>query len=291
MLLGDERRRLPACRLPTGKLRYLFGAMSFAVPADAYERYMGRYSRRLAPRFSQFAGVKPGQRVLDVGCGPGALTVELAVTVGADRVAAADPSPGFSRACANLIPGADVRTAAAERLPWPDREFDVVLAQLVLSFVSDADAATREMRRVARYGGTVAACTWDYTGQMQMLTTFWRAARALDSAAPDEASVLPYIDPGSLRELWERGDLRDIATAELVVEVRYQDFEDYWQPFLTGTGPAGQYCVSLGESHRSALRDECFRALGAPAGPFTLSARSWAICGRRAEPADTPSTV
>ena len=254
--------------------------MSFAVPADAYDRYMGRYSRRLAPLFARFAGVQSGQRVLDVGCGPGALTAQLASTVGAHLVAAADPSPGFARACADRVKGADVRTAQSEELPWPDAAFDAVLSQLVLSFVQDADAALREMRRVARPGGTVASCTWDYAGQMQLLNTFWHAALALDPAAPDEARTLAYTDPDSLRELWQRSGMSDIETAGLVVEVQYADFDDYWQPFLTGTGPGGQYCISLDDGHREALREECFRALGTPKGSFTLTARSWAVRGK-----------
>jgi ubiquinone/menaquinone biosynthesis C-methylase UbiE len=253
--------------------------MSFTVPADAYDRYMGRYSLRLAPLFARFAGVQSQQRVLDVGCGPGALTAQLASTVGAQLVAAADPSPGFVRACADRVTGADVRIAPGEELPWPDAAFDAVLSQLVLSFVKDADAALREMRRVARPGGTVASCTWDYGGQMQMLNTFWDAALALDPAAPDEARALAYTDPDSLRELWQRTGMSDIEAAGLMVEVQYADFDDYWQPFLTGTGPGGQYCVSLDDGHREALREECFRALGTPKRPFTLTARSWAVRG------------
>jgi SAM-dependent methyltransferase len=258
---------------------YLFGGMSFAVPADAYDRYMGRYSRRLGPPFMQFAGVRGGQRVLDVGCGPGALTAVLAAKVGAERVAACDPSPGFAQACSQRVRGADVRTAPAEDLPWPDARFDVVLSQLVLSFVANAGAAGGEMRRVAVSGGTVAACTWDYGGQMEMLTTFWGAALALDPGAPDEARSLAFTDRDSLRELWHRTGLRDIETAGLVVDARYKSFDDYWQPFLSGTGPGGQYCLSLDEQHRDALRDACFRALGEPAAPFSLTARAWAVRG------------
>jgi SAM-dependent methyltransferase len=253
--------------------------MSFAVPADAYDRYMGRYSRRLAPLFMQFAHVSAGQRVLDVGCGPGALTAALAEKVGAEHVAACDPSPGFARACQQRVQGADVRTAPAEELAWPDAQFDAVLAQLVLSFVSDAGAAGREMRRVAVRGGTVAACTWDYGGQMEMLGTFWGAALALDAGAPDEAHSLAFTDRESLQELWHGVGLRDIETTGLVVDARYQSFADYWQPFLSGTGPAGQYCLSLDERHREALRDACFRALGKPSGAFTLTARAWATRG------------
>jgi SAM-dependent methyltransferase len=253
--------------------------MSFAVPADSYDRYMGRYSRLLAPLLAGFARVDPGQAVLDVGCGPGALTAELASRIGAEQVAAVDPSPGFVLGCAARVAGADVRNAPAEKLPWPDDQFDAVLSQLVVSFLRDADAGVREMRRVARDGGSITACTWDYGGEMQMLRTFWDAALALDPAAPDEARVMNYIDPGALRDLWLRANLREIETAALTVRARYADFEDYWLPFLTGTGPGGAYCVSLGPDHRAALRDECFDRLGAPAGSFTLTARAWAVSG------------
>jgi ubiquinone/menaquinone biosynthesis C-methylase UbiE len=253
--------------------------MTFSVSSDAYDRYMGRYARLLAPLFLDYSGVEGGQRVLDVGCGPGALTSELALRVGAEAVAAVDPSDGFARACADRVPGVDVRVAPAERLPWPDSSFDAVLSQLVVSFLDDAGAGVREMRRVLDAGGVLAACTWDYGGQMQMLRTFWDAALALDPAAPDEGRVLGYTDPGSLQELWRRAGLRDVEISPLIVHADYSDFEDYWQPFLTGTGPAGQYCVSLHASQQASLRDECYQRLGAPNGGFTLAARAWAVRG------------
>lgn len=251
--------------------------MSFSVSADAYDLYMGRYSRHLAPLFADFAGVHPGQRVLDIGCGPGALTGELASRVGAERTAAADPSPAFVEACAERFEGVDVRAAPAERLPWPDGSFDAALAQLVVSFLQDAEAGVREMRRVVRAGGTVAACTWDYGGGMEMLRAFWDAALELDAEAADEARVLRYTDPESLRELWQRAGLEQVTTGPLVVEARYSDFDDLWRGLLTGTGPAGQYCVSLDGERQEALRSACFTRLGSPRGAFTLSARAWAV--------------
>lgn len=253
--------------------------MSFSVPADAYDRYMGRYSRLLAPRFADFAAVARGQQVLDVGCGPGALTAELAARVGANHVAAADPSAGFVRACAERVEGVDVRQAPAEELPWPTDSFDVVVSQLVLSFVHNAEESVSEMCRVVCAAGTVAACVWDYRGEMQMLRTFWGAALALDPATPYEGRGMSYADPESLRELWVRSGLREVATTPLVVEVQYADFDDFWEPFLTGTGPAGEYCASLDTKSQVALREECFRRLDVPSSAFTLRARAWAVRG------------
>lgn len=253
---------------------------AFTVPAEAYDAYMGRYSRRLAGVFADFAGVGEDARVVDVGCGPGALTEVLAARVGASRVAAAEPGEAFVAACRARCPGADVRLAPAERLPWPVATFDAALAQLVVTFMRDAPAGVGEMRRVVRPGGAVAACSWDLRGGMRMLRTFWEAAEGLGGDPPDEAGMR-WNTPDELRELWALAGLEDVAVEALDVEAEYADFDDYWRPFLAGVGPAGAYCVGLDEATRERIRERCRRALGDPSGPFALPARAWAIRGVR----------
>jgi SAM-dependent methyltransferase len=254
--------------------------MTFGIAGDSYDRFMGRYSRELAPRLVDFAGIEHGMRALDVGCGSGALTAALAGGLGAANVAAADPSEPLLAACAERVPGADVRRAPAEELPWPDGSFDAVLSQLVLNFVSNADCAVVEMCRVAAPGATVASCTWDYAGGMRMLRTFWDAAAELDPRAPDE-SRMPYTSEDELEALWERSGLNGVVTEPLEVEVAYDGFDDYWEPFTLGVGPAGAYCASLDPEQREALRKGCFERLGSPAGPFFLTARAFAVRGTR----------
>jgi ubiquinone/menaquinone biosynthesis C-methylase UbiE len=254
--------------------------VSFTASGDAYDRFMGRYSRELAPRFLDFAGIAAGTRALDVGCGSGVLTSALADRLGAASVAAADPSESLLAACADRVPDADVRRAPAEELPWPDGSFDAVLAQLVLNFVADADAAVSEMSRVAAPGGILASCTWDYAGGMRMLHTFWDAATELDAQAPAESSMR-YRTAEELASLWERSGLNDVETGALEVEVAYDGFDDYWEPFALGVGPAGAYYASLDPERREALRAGCFTRLGSPAGPFSLTARAFAVRGTR----------
>src|SRR5918999_1920901 len=163
--------------------------MSFAVAADAYDRFMGRYSVPLAPQLADFASVTAGQRVLDVGCGPGALTAELVRRLGPAAVSAVDPSGPFVAAARERYPGVDVRRAAAEQLPFEDETFDASLAQLVVHFMSDPVAGLREMARVTRKGGVVAACVWDHAGGRGPLSVFWKAARELDPGVDDESQL------------------------------------------------------------------------------------------------------
>jgi SAM-dependent methyltransferase len=251
--------------------------MSFTVGTNAYARHVGRYGAALSSAHAEAAGVAVGDRALDVGCGPGALLAELSRRLGVDHVAGADPSPPFAEAARAAVPGADVRLARAEQLPFESRAFDVVLSQLVVNFMDDAPAGVAEMRRLARR--TVASCVWDYGGGMTMLRAFWDAALELDASAPDEGRTMRFCTPPELALLWKRAGLRDVETTALLVEARYVDFDDYWAPFPTGLGPSGAYCASLDEDHRAALRTACFRRLGSPRGAFELSARAWFVRG------------
>jgi SAM-dependent methyltransferase len=254
--------------------------MSFEGPAEGYDSFMGRYSRPLAPLFADHAGIEPGMRVLDVGAGPGALTETLAELVGADHVAAAEPSPSFAAACAARVPEADVREAPAEDLPWDDGTFDAAVAQLVIHFMKDPLAGLREMQRVVKPGAVVAGCTWDTAGRMTMLGTFWGAAMALDPAAPAERGRARLGKPEELRELGTSAGLDDMSVEPLDVSVTYRDFDDFWEPFTAGVGPTGAYLVSLDPAPQDALREECRRRLGSPDAPFELPGRSWVLRGR-----------
>jgi SAM-dependent methyltransferase len=255
------------------------GASTFRISGEAYDRFMGRYSRPLAGALADAAGVKPGQSALDVGCGPGALTGELVRRLGAGSVCAIDPSEPFVEACARRHPGVDVRHGRAEDLPYPDGRFDASLAELVLHFVGDPPAAAREMRRVVRQEGAVAACVWDFAAGMRMLRLFWDAALSVEPAAPDEAATLRFGRDGEIGELFAEAGLVEIATGALEVEASYQGFDDFWLPFLTGSGPAGSFCAALDPERQAALREELRARLGSPEGPFTLLARAWYAVG------------
>ena len=251
--------------------------MSFEVAAEAYDRFMGRYSLQLSPQLADYGGVERGQRVLDVGCGPGALTAELVTRVGAGAVAAVDPSEPFVRAARERNPGVDVRRSPAEELPFPDGAFDAALAQLVVHFMSDPVAGLREMARVTRSGGVVSACVWDHGGSRGPLTAFWRAARELDPNAGDE-SAMAGTHGGDLTALFEAAGLREVEETSLPISFRHGTFEEWWEPFTLGVGPAGAYVASLGESGQEALREHARKVL--PAAPFVVEARAWAARGR-----------
>jgi SAM-dependent methyltransferase len=250
--------------------------MTFDVSGDAYDTFMGRYARELAPVFADFAGVGSGQNVLDVGCGSGILTGELAARVGPENVAAVDPSPLVDAAAAR-VPGADVRRGAAEALPWPDASFDAALAQLVLHFLDDPVAGLVEMSRVTRPGGVVAAASWNFD-EMLLLSTFWKAAGSVVPAAPAETLEMESLD--AFAGLARRAGLSQVDGQALDVSTRYESFDELWGSFQRGVGPAGQFCASLDPETRDAIRDEYRRLLGEPDASFTLSAQAWALRGR-----------
>jgi SAM-dependent methyltransferase len=251
--------------------------MSFDVAAEAYDAFMGRWSRLLSVPFADLAGVQAGQRALDVGCGTGALTSELVVRLGADAVTAADPSAPFVGAMRERFPDVDVREAPAERLPFPDDAFDVTLAQLVVHFMPDPVAGIREMARVTRPGGVVAACVWDHGGQRGPLRDFWAAARSLVPDVDDE-SALPGTREGHLEELFETAGLRAIDATALTVRLPLASFEAWWEPFTRGVGPAGAFVRRLDPDVRAALETGCRRRLPAT-GPFSLDGVAWAARG------------
>jgi SAM-dependent methyltransferase len=234
---------------------------------------MGRYSVPLASPFADFAGIVPGQRVVDVGSGPGALTTELVHRLGAAGVTAADPSEPLLAAARERHPGVTVQRASAEELPFEDAEFDGALAQLVVHLLADPVRGLREMARVTRAGGVVAACVWDHAGEQGPLHAFWEAARELDPDVADE-SQLPGTREGHLAELFAEAGLRDVENGALTVAVEHPSFEDWWEPFTLGVGPAGSHAASLDPERLAALRDRC-RALLPPA-PFVQTGVAWA---------------
>jgi SAM-dependent methyltransferase len=251
--------------------------VSFNVTADAYTRFMGRFSEPLAVEFVKRAGVREGQRALDVGCGPGALTTQLVHRLGATAVSAIDPSAPFVAATRARLPAVDVRCGAVEHLPFPDDIFDLTLAQLVVHFMADPVQGVREMSRVTRPGGLVGACVWDLAGDGGPLAAFWRAARDLDSGVRDEAE-LAGARAGHLAELFAEAGLQHIQPSTLTVTVRFETFADWWEPFTLGVGPAGDYVAHVDDARRGALRARCAEVL--PPAPFELAATAWYIQAR-----------
>jgi SAM-dependent methyltransferase len=257
--------------------------VSFVVSADAYDRFVGRYSYGLCDALAQAAGLTAESFVLDVGAGTGAGTRRLVELVGPEHVAAVDPSEPFVEALRARFPGLDVRTASAEALPFEGDTFDAALAQLVVNFMADPAAGVEEMRRVTRSGGVVAACVWDYPGEMTLLRAFWDAAAELDADgvdAVDERTRMRFARQGELADFWRQVGLREVEEGEIVVAAEYEGFDDLWDPFTKGVGPAGRYATSLDDERRDALNAEYRRRLSVPDGGFQLSARGWYAVGR-----------
>jgi SAM-dependent methyltransferase len=246
--------------------------------ADAYESFMGRYSRPLGPEFARASGVEHGQQVLDVGCGTGALTTVLSAAVGTDHVAGVDPSEPFVEQCRENVPGADIRVGPAEALPFDDREFDRALSQLVFHFVDDPGASVREMARVTRPGGVVSACVWDMTGGMTMIAAYWAAVT--EAGVPGRSEVERFGGkPGQLAGLWRDAGLHAVADRSITVSSAYRDFDELWSTFRAGVGPVGVHAESLEGDALEAVRETFRRNIGSPDGAFELTATAWFAAG------------
>jgi SAM-dependent methyltransferase len=253
---------------------------------EGYEKYVGRWSRLVAPKFLSWLGIPTGRSWLDVGCGTGALTQAIIDAASPARVVSVDSSEGFvAHARAHVSDErADFRKGDAQALPVGDGEFDAAVSGLVLNFIPDQRKAVAEMRRATRHGGTVAAYVWDYAGEMQLMRQFWDAAVALNPKARelDEANRFPVCRPNPLKELFAAVGLRDTTVSDIDVPTVFKDFDDYWSPFLAGQGPAPGYCMSLPEQDRAALRERIRGALPAgPDGSIRLIARAWAVKGTK----------
>jgi SAM-dependent methyltransferase len=247
---------------------------------------MGRWSRRAAREFLRWLAVPDGQRWLEVGCGTGALTGTVMEMAAPALLVAADRSPAYVAYARAQNDGESLRFVVADvgQLPVRPGAADAVVAGLVLNFLPVPGAGVLEMLRAARVGGTVAAYLWDYAGRMELLRLFWDTAVELDPAAAplDEGRRFPLCEPQALMRLWQEAGLVEVRSAGLEVAMSYRDFEDYWQPFLGGQGPAPGYVASLGPGRLVALRERLRARLPAQRdGQITLVARAWAVRGRR----------
>jgi trans-aconitate methyltransferase len=251
---------------------------------SAYERYVGRWSRHVADEFLDWLGIAPARAWLDIGCGTGALSERILKRAAPSCVTGVDSSDGFlAHATAQVVdPRVEFRKGDAQALPVDDAQKDVVVSGLVLNFVPDKAKMAAEMRRVVRPGGTVAVYVWDYAEGMAMMRYFWDAAVAQKPAgvALDEGPRFPICHPQALRDLFAAAGIRDIETRPIEIATVFENFDDYWTPFLGGTGPGPAYCMSLGEADRNALRDRLKTSLPTGTdGKIALTARAYAVKG------------
>jgi SAM-dependent methyltransferase len=250
---------------------------------DPYERYVGRWSRRVAPRFLAWLGIPAGRRWLDVGCGTGALCAAILEHGAPASVTGVDPSEGFLKTAAqNLAGRAVLRQGSAVSIPLHDASVDVVVSGLVLNFVPDAQAALAEMARVTAKDGMIAAYVWDYADKMEMMRYFWDAAAEVDPRGTelDEGSRFPLCRPEGLQAVFAGAGLAGVAVSPIDIPTPFTNFDDYWQPFLGGQGSAPAYCVSLDEAVRARLRDRLRDRIPTAAdGSISMVARVWAARG------------
>jgi SAM-dependent methyltransferase len=248
---------------------------------NPYERYVGRWSRRVAPPFLSWLSIPPSRRWLDVGCGTGALCAAIVDRCSPVSVAGVEPSEGFlETARESLADAVAFHQGSATAIPFGDASVDVVVSGLVLNFVPDQRAALAEMARVTGKGGTIAAYVWDYAGKMELMRYFWDAAVELDPSAAtmDEGSRFPLCRAEVLEKLFADAGLKGVEVRPIDVPTRFTSFDDYWQPFLGGQGPAPAYAMSLDETARAALRDRIREHLPTAAdGSISLIARAWAV--------------
>lgn len=255
--------------------------------ASAYDLFMGRWSRLAAPLLVEFAKLPDNGRVLDVGCGTGALTFTIAELRPYCNVIGIDASKDYIDYAKSRGDSARVRLEVgdAQSLPFPDATFDSSLSLLALNFVPNAQTAVNEMARVTKPGGQVVAAVWDYSGRMEMLRTFWDAAVALDTDAGklDERNM-PLCHTGELSALWASAGL-SVHEQSIEIKMNFKSFQDYWEPFLLGQGPAGAYVRQIGQERALILRKEVKRLLGLQdeTTPFTLYGRVWAVRGSAPE--------
>ena len=253
---------------------------------EAYEPYVGRWSRRVAHEFLAWLQLPAGGAWLDVGCGTGALSRAILQEATPACLKGIDRSAGYIDYIRQQIRDARAQFEAADAQALPDEasSYDAVVSGLMLNFIPQPERALSEMRRVARPGGAVAAYVWDYAGGTQMLRHFWDAAAALDPQAGDldEGQRFPLCRPGPLAELFRSAGLSQVETRAIDISTDFKDFDDYWLPFLGGQGPAPSYLLSLSESGRAALREQIHLGLPqAPDGKIYLMARAWAVRGVR----------
>jgi len=250
----------------------------FSGSIEAYERFMGRYSRPLARSFAEFAGIREGMHVLDIGAGTGALTDELIARAGAGNVAALEPSADYSAALRERLPELDVRQAGAEKLPWEDGSFDAALAQLVVVFLEDAPAATREQLRVLRDGGIGAVCMWELDG-LEIFSALREVRRRFDPNAPDRK--VNYRSVESLQELFETAGFRDVETKVLESAVEYSSVDEIWDAAIHVGDPGGPIANAFSPERLAEGRGMLDELLGSPTGSFTLRGRAAAVRGVR----------
>ena len=276
---GQANYRLAACLRSASKM-----VTGMFANAGGYDQFMGRWSRLVAPLLLDFANIPDGWRLLDAGSGTGSLSIEIAARRPHCQIVGIEPSEDYVAYARSRVPNkcAKFDVGNIQELSFADCEFDASLSLLVFNFLSDPRKALGELHRVTRPGGRVCAATWDYRDRMQMLRIFWDAAVELDVKAQQfDEKYMPLCQNGELSALWKDAGLANVEERPLEIAMGFMSFNDFWEPFLVGQGPAGAYVARLAADHRIALREHVKRLLpeGAQQGTFELRGRAWAVRG------------